>query len=850
MEFYSHVERENGEIVGKTLLKEHLQEVANLAQKFVLTLPIEASEKKYLTRIVNLVSLTHDFGKYTTFFQDRLFERKNHAEKANHGFISAVFSSWVVSLDKELMEGNKYAPLTAYFTVLHHHGNLGDIEKDIPLKTYLDNPPSFLTCEDNSLRSKLKATIEQIKDLKKHEKAIISELKTLGLNIESIQSFENNWIEHLKRLRQLYNELKKASLEEKIKIAFQTLTLYSCLIDADKRDAGKVSELERKDLPDNLVDEYKKEIFSGISETPLIKIRDEIYQKVMAKITSFPLERRLFTLTAPTGSGKTLTVFSAALKLRKRIENKLNYKPRIIYALPFINIIEQNYAIIKNVLKNGLPDFKENETQYLLKHHHLADISYKTKGTEKPLDEALLLTESWEAEIVVTTFVQLLHTLIGFKNSFLKKFHNIAGSILILDEVQNIPLEYWKLVRNVFLELSKRLKCYIILLTATKPLIFLPEDNPLELVDNHESYFKDKKRQRIKLFVNQEINNIDELIDSFIAKYDKNKSYLLVLNTIRSSIEVYKKIKKELSLTSSVQIESLLTSEMDFFINKQQYKRCVPKIKSIFSDKTFIFYLSTNIIPKQRKERVALIKALLEVGYKPIVVSTQVIEAGVDLDFDEVWRDIGPLDSIIQVAGRCNREERTLLGKVILFNLNVAGFVYGKTLPPLTKNMLFIKNAWEENEFFDLINAYFNKATQKVNIEDYSDFIWKGIISMEFQSRVSEFRLIEEKGNTTEIFVEFDDRASYVWEKFCQEVMSEKDFKKRKRTFLAIKRDFNNYLLSILLRENAILPPVQCGYNIRTISFEEIVYEDSENIKNAFYSKETGFIHEDILFAW
>ena len=83
------------------------------------------------------------------------------------------------------------------------------------------------------------------------------------------------------------------------------------------------------------------------------------------------------------GTGKTLTAFSAALKLRKRIENKLNYKPRIIYALPFINIIEQNYAIIKSVLKNGLPDFKENETQYLLKHHHLADISYKTEGTEK-----------------------------------------------------------------------------------------------------------------------------------------------------------------------------------------------------------------------------------------------------------------------------------------------------------------------------------------------------------------------------------------------------------------------------------------------------------------------------------
>ncbi len=180
----------------------------------------------------------------------------------------------------------------------------------------------------------------------------------------------------------------------------------------------------------------------------------------------------------------------------------------------------------------------------------------------------------------------------------------------------------------------------------------------------------------------------------------------------------------------------------------------------------------------------------------------------------------------------------------------MASSVYGKTLPPLTREMLFTKNAWAENEFFDLINEYFNKAVKKVNIEDRSNSIWEGIILMRFQSQVSKFTLIEKKGNTAEIFVEFDSNASYVWQKFCQEVVSEKDFKKRKKAFLAIKRDFNNYLLSILLRPNAILPPIQCGYNIRTVSSEEIAFEDTENIKNAYYSKETGFIHEDILFAW
>ena len=148
------------------------------------------------------------------------------------------------------------------------------------------------------------------------------------------------------------------------------------------------------------------------------------------------------------------------MKLRERIRREKNYIPRIIYCLPFVNIIEQNYDVFSKVL-SLISDFKRNLSSYLLKHHHLADLEYKYGNELKPLDESLLLIEAWESEIIVTTFVQLMHTIVGFKNSFLKKFHNVVGSIIILDEVQSIPVEYWKLTRNVLDYLTKILGCYV-----------------------------------------------------------------------------------------------------------------------------------------------------------------------------------------------------------------------------------------------------------------------------------------------------------------------------------------------------------------------------------------------------
>ena len=181
--------------------------------------------------------------------------------------------------------------------------------------------------------------------------------------------------------------------------------LYSALIDADKKHAGHIREVCRKELPENLVELHlREEGFKKENESTINPIRTEIRKSVLENIESEYNKYKIFTITAPTGTGKTLTSLSAALKLRGLLKNELNLRcgPRIIYSLPFTSIIDQNFNVFVSVLEQ-IKDFKENRSQYLLKHHHLSEIFYKTEyiDKQKDVDESLALIESWDSEIIV-----------------------------------------------------------------------------------------------------------------------------------------------------------------------------------------------------------------------------------------------------------------------------------------------------------------------------------------------------------------------------------------------------------------------------------------------------------------
>jgi CRISPR-associated endonuclease/helicase Cas3 len=361
------------------------------------------------------------------------------------------------------------------------------------------------------------------------------------------------------------------------------------------------------------------------------------------------------------------------------------------------------------------------------------------------LEEKLMLVESWESEVVVTTLVQFLETLIGTRNRMLKKFHKLYGSIIILDEVQAIPVEYWLLVKDVVKALAKH--SYIIFMTATMPMM-LKEGH--ELVQDVGKYFA--KLNRLNYSYELEEKTVEEAADYILEKWNFDGSLLAVVNKISTSIELYNAIKNRLGT------------------------RCVPLVEGgpqPPNGNVVVAYLSTNIIPRERLRRISLLKNLLEDRRPVICVSTQVVEAGVDLDFDKVVRDIAPLDSIIQAGGRCNRNWTRRCGEVYIIKLvDEAGNldsirIYGRlTIRDITEPLLRKWQRWGEDVVLERIQEYFRHATEKLGAEfsDESIGLLRAIRELDLE-KLGEFRLIKEEPRAA-VFVELDQGAKDLLKNF------------------------------------------------------------------------------------
>ncbi len=208
------------------------------------------------------------------------------------------------------------------------------------------------------------------------------------------QDFSDGYLTVFGMLVQLKEQLSAENESLKIKLFFYLQLLFSLLIDGDKHSAANVSFMERE-LCLDLVNLYAADHFKKKSETTLDYLRVDFSQTVRDQLAQFNVKRRLYTMTSPTGTGKTLTSFAAALGMREAIKKELGYEARIIYALPFTSIIEQNYDVLRKVLCY-IPEFDGSEECYLLKHHHLAEVVYRENNADKPISDALLMMESWE----------------------------------------------------------------------------------------------------------------------------------------------------------------------------------------------------------------------------------------------------------------------------------------------------------------------------------------------------------------------------------------------------------------------------------------------------------------------
>lgn len=439
---------------------------------------------------------------------------------------------------------------------------------------------------------------------------------------------EEDYLEEFLRHVYRYGQL---NLETNGETACGVIEGFSRLVSADKIDAAQYELPDRRSIPVNAVESYIERKFGEPKSGSIDELRERARTEVRTAAHEVDLSDSLLELTLPTGIGKTLTSLDTALILRDRIKRENGSLPRIVYTVPYTSIIDQNFTVFKAVLTNAIGE--QVDSELLLKHHYLSDSTYVTDDTRDPdqdADREMMLTERWESEFVATTFVQFLESLVVPSNSQSMKIPNLEDAIVLMDEVQAIPARYWDIVQEVFEILSDRLNCTFIAMSATQPGLF---DDATSLVGNQDGnktssnsqnrYFE--RLDRVTFQFDQSISNESlshaDLADrvSMHAQSNPNEDLLVVCNTIGSATNLF----EELTDRST-------------------------------SEATSLVYLSSAVRPKDRRRRIERLRS--SDGERFIVVSTQVVEAGVDIDMDAVWRDFAPLDSIVQAAGRCNRD--------------------------------------------------------------------------------------------------------------------------------------------------------------------------------------------------
>ncbi|MDQ2085337.1 CRISPR-associated helicase Cas3' [Herbivorax sp. ANBcel31] len=759
-------------------------------------------------KVLNRINLlTHDLGKATPFFQkyirsvedETVLKKLQNDERKRHGLLSGVLSFIITN---SIMKDERFSFLS-YILVSKHHGELQDFTEYI---SKLDD-------------KNINLLIEQFKSIDKEKfSKLLSEIN-ISFDIFNIDVGDfSKEIEYMvsRKMRKKISDLKKS--ETYLLLNY----LFSILVFSDKLEAIYGSEkmsietfieknMNRPSLYSSCVEKYVETLRNKNIE--MAKLRNEIYSDVVDALEKLELDRKILSINLPTGAGKTLAVLKIALRLKERIIKECGYNPKIIYTLPFTSIIEQNFDVFSKVLRS-------EDSNVLIKHHYLSEKMYKWEVENAMENYSHAVSEhfidSWESEIVVSTFVQLLHSIFTNRNRKLKKFHNISNSIIILDEVQNIPFRYWNLVKEIFKGMSKYLNCYFIFMTATMPLIFSEEEQEIfELAKNKNKYFNMLNRIIINTNYLQKAMTIDEyreILYEDICNYKKD-NFLIVVNTIKTSIEIYKFLKEE------------------------------------FEEDAEIYYLSTNIIPKERLYRIEKIKKSLN---RKIIVSTQMIEAGVDIDIERVYRDFAPMDSINQTAGRCNREwggKKGIVTLVSLINENhsdrlFASYIYDNILLEETKKVLQDKSKIEERDIFNLAKQYYEGL--KSHGRDESNELIKEIDSLNYskafdkRENESAFELIEEKFKTVDVYVEIDGEAEKILGEY-QNIKKIKNRFERKKKLNSIKKDFYKYVLS--LPEYAVKVHMDINEKDITVFSKNMIFNT--------YDKDTGFkreIEEDYFF--
>lgn len=602
---------------------EHCRKVAALAKRFG-----DAFGKGFEAAIAGTF---HDFGKYGQTFQDVL---KGKRQNIDHAFPGAAFL--LANSHLFCTESAKSDAKPIIESVAGHHDGLISIDLE---------------------KRKLQGTYESAKS----DCCPSGKYPSLHGSEEMSQAYQA-FCADFPDFNQI--QLPKRTSQNKIEDMLDTRMLFSCLVDAD------YSVSAADDDPSYLEKNSRESINAEAALRALYQYLTEIKQQSKADETLNQLRDRvfalcgnageespgLFTLTAPTGVGKTLAMLHFALK-----HCAVHSMRRIIVVLPFLTLAEQTEREYRHIFPDVLVDHSQSNLP----------------------DDMRILAERWDAPVIITTSVRFFESLFADQPTDCRKLHHIANSVVLFDESQSLPSDLAPATIKAVNALCKKYQCSMVFSTATQPdfAALHKTDSevawkPMEMIKGCQSIFEQTRRVQVQ--------------------------WRLTLNAIPDDQAVTQQIASEMAKECSVCA----------IVNLRRYARELFEQIAALHGHDGLYLITTDLCPAHRLEVVKEIKRRQKEQIPCIVVATQCIEAGVDLDFDVMYRSLAPLEALIQAAGRCNRNHRLAAGKMIVFEQN--DYPWGDAYEHAAT---IVKELWADDPDLDindltLVSQYYHRLFQ------------------------------------------------------------------------------------------------------------------------------------------
>ncbi|TYR79211.1 CRISPR-associated helicase Cas3' [Priestia megaterium] len=589
MKYIAHIREVDKQI---QTVEEHLLEVKDLAESY--------GEKLGIKHLTGLAGMLHDLGKYTNEFRGYILEAVNNPDSPlKRGSVdhSTAGGKLLYKLfhEKDIVQNKALVAEVVGNAIISHHSYLQD----------------FL---DPNLESKY---LYRVRDKKAKE-------------LDEFEMTKQQFFEHVISETDFHHYVDQAAIElesflvressynNEKKLMFLTKFIFSALIDADRTNTRTFEENKVNDADINyeeLFAMYYERLTTKLNSfqanTSINQLRAEMSEQC-DKFAENP--SGIYTLSIPTGGGKTLASLRYALK-----HAKLYRKKHIIYVVPYTTIIEQNAKEVRKVLMDDAN---------ILEHHSnviedFDDDDENQDGVMSTHQKLKLAKDNWDSPVILTTMVQFLNAFYAKGNRNTRRLHNLSESVIIFDEVQKVPISCVSLFNDALNFLKTYGHSSIILCTATQPALDFVEHKldislEAEMIDNLDHVIESFKRVEIIDKATDESFSNEKLADFIEIKMEEVESILIVLNTKSVVKDLYKRLKE-----------------------KESH---IP-----------IYHLSTSMCATHRNTILDEVRQHLTDGNRVICVSTQLIEAGVDISFDCVIRSLAGLDSIAQAAGRCNR---------------------------------------------------------------------------------------------------------------------------------------------------------------------------------------------------